>query len=59
MRTKITGGWVVGHRDGRHTLDARHEVVYEGDSFLYVGPGVEGSVAEVRSEERRVGKECA
>ncbi len=27
MRTKIKGGWVVGHRDGRHTLDANRDPV--------------------------------
>ena len=46
MRTKIRGGWVVGHRDGRHTLDANHEVVYEGDNILYAGPKFEGTVDE-------------
>jgi 5-methylthioadenosine/S-adenosylhomocysteine deaminase len=43
MRTRIHGGWVLGHhRDGVHTLDPAHEVVYEGDEILYVGPKFEG-----------------
>ena len=44
MRTRISGGWVVGHRDGRHRLDRNHEVVFEGDDILYVGPKFEGRV---------------
>jgi 5-methylthioadenosine/S-adenosylhomocysteine deaminase len=44
VRTKIKGGWVVGHADGRHTLDQGHEVVFEGDSIVYVGPKFEGRV---------------
>jgi cytosine/adenosine deaminase-related metal-dependent hydrolase len=44
MRTRISGGWVVGHREGRHRLDAGHEVVFEGDNILYVGPRFEGRV---------------
>jgi hypothetical protein len=37
MRTRIRGGWVVGHERGAHTLDRNHEVVFEGDAILYVG----------------------
>lgn len=44
MRTRISGEWVVGHRDGRHRLDAGHEVVFEGDNILYVGPKFDGHV---------------
>ncbi|MGZ5093396.1 MAG: chlorohydrolase family protein [Burkholderiales bacterium] len=44
MRTRISGGWVVGHHAGRHRLDAGHEVVFEGDNILYVGPKFEGRV---------------
>jgi len=35
---------VVGHRDGRHCLDRDHQVVFEGDQILYVGPAFEGHV---------------
>ncbi len=44
MRTRVRGGWVVGWRDGRHTLDRDHEVVFEGDRILHVGPSFEGRV---------------
>jgi cytosine/adenosine deaminase-related metal-dependent hydrolase len=47
MRTSIRGGWVVGHQAGRHTLDRGHEVVFEDDSILYVGPAFDGAVDEV------------
>jgi cytosine/adenosine deaminase-related metal-dependent hydrolase len=46
MRTRIKGGWVVGHRAGVHTLDRDHEVVFEADQILYVGPRFEGHVDE-------------
>ncbi len=35
---------MVGHRDGRHCLDRDHQVVFEGDQILYVGPAFEGHV---------------
>src|SRR6185503_13706950 len=41
MRTRISGGWVVGHHRGEHRLDRGHEVVYEDDNILYVGPKFE------------------
>ena len=44
MRTRISGGWVVGHEAGRHRLDKGHEVVFEGDAIVYVGPKFEGRV---------------
>jgi len=44
MRTRICGGWVVGFGAGEHRLDRGHEVVFEGDNILYVGPKFEGSV---------------
>jgi len=44
VRTRIRGGWVVGHERGAHTLDRNHEVVFEGDQILYVGPAFEGRV---------------
>jgi hypothetical protein len=34
----------VGHERGAHTLDRNHEVVFEGDEILYVGPAFEGRV---------------
>src|ERR1044072_5891227 len=44
MRTRISGGWVVGHNKGQHRLDKGHEVVFEGDDILYVGPKFEGRI---------------
>jgi 5-methylthioadenosine/S-adenosylhomocysteine deaminase len=44
MKTRIRGGWVLGHANGRHTLDRSHELVFEGDKILYVGPKFDGRV---------------
>ncbi len=44
MRTRISGGWVLGHLNGKHTLDEKHEVVIEGERILYVGPRFDGPV---------------
>src|SRR5712691_4688479 len=44
MRTRIAGGWLVAHHDGKHRLDAGHEIVFEGDNILYTGPRFEGHV---------------
>lgn len=55
MRTRISGGWVVGHRNGHHTLDRDHEVVFEGDEILYVGAKFEGRVdCELSAKDRLV-----
>ena len=35
---------MVGYRDGAHCLDRGHEVVFEGDSILHVGPAFPGTV---------------
>lgn len=35
---------MIGHREGAHCLDRNHEVVFEGDEILYVGPRFEGHV---------------
>lgn len=51
MRVRIRDGWVVGHRGGAHTLDRNHEVVFEGDNILYVGPNFEGHVDQEMSAE--------
>jgi len=36
-RTLITARWVVGHRDGRHRLLERGEVVFEDGAIVFVG----------------------
>ena len=44
MRTRINCGWLVGHDQGRHTLWRNAELVYEGNTVLFVGERFEGSV---------------
>jgi 5-methylthioadenosine/S-adenosylhomocysteine deaminase len=46
MRTLIQGGHVVGFDNGRHHLDRNHQVVFEGNSIIYVGPNFDGDVDE-------------
>ena len=43
--TLLTARWVVGHRDGRHVLLDRGEVVFEGGRIVFVGHGFAGEVA--------------
>lgn len=44
-RTLLSGGCVVGHRDGRHVLVPDGEVVFEDDHIVFVGRGFPGEVA--------------
>ena len=44
MRTRITGGWVVGFERGTHALWRDGVVVIEGDRVLHVGPPFDGRV---------------
>jgi cytosine/adenosine deaminase-related metal-dependent hydrolase len=44
MRTRITCGWLVAHADGHHTLWRNAELVYEGNTVLFVGERFEGAV---------------
>jgi cytosine/adenosine deaminase-related metal-dependent hydrolase len=44
MRTRVKGGWVVGHDNGRHTLIRNGEVVYENDTIVFVGRDFPGEV---------------
>jgi cytosine/adenosine deaminase-related metal-dependent hydrolase len=37
----------MGHTAHQHTLDREHEVVYEGETILYVGPRFDGPVDRV------------
>ena len=37
MRTRINCGWLVGHDHGRHTLWRDAELVYEGNTVVFVG----------------------
>jgi cytosine/adenosine deaminase-related metal-dependent hydrolase len=44
-RTLITASWVVGHRDGGHTLLRNGEVVFENGKIVFVGHGFTGELA--------------
>ena len=44
MRTRIACGWLVANEDGHHTLWRNAELVYEGNSVVFVGERFEGSV---------------
>lgn len=44
-RTLLTADWVVGHRDGRHVMLPKGEVVFEKGEILFVGHGFMGEVA--------------
>src|ERR1700754_144809 len=55
MRTRITCGWLVAHADGHHTLWRNAELVYEGDTVLFVGERFEGTVdGEIDARDRLV-----
>jgi cytosine/adenosine deaminase-related metal-dependent hydrolase len=55
MRTRITGGWLVGHERGRHVLWHDAELVFEGDRIIHVGRGFEGPVdQEIDARDRLV-----
>jgi 5-methylthioadenosine/S-adenosylhomocysteine deaminase len=47
VRTKIQGGWLVGHAGAGHTLWRDAELVYEGDRVTFVGRRFEGDVDHV------------
>jgi cytosine/adenosine deaminase-related metal-dependent hydrolase len=44
MRTRINCGWLVGHDHGHHTLWRDAELVYDGNTVLFVGERFEGAV---------------
>src|ERR1700745_3431935 len=44
MRTRISGGWLVGHEHGRHVLWRGGGVFFHADRILHVGKGFEGNV---------------
>ncbi|MFZ9633999.1 MAG: N-ethylammeline chlorohydrolase, partial [Alphaproteobacteria bacterium] len=44
-RILLTARWVVGHRDGRHRLLERGEVVFEDGRIVFVGHGFPGECA--------------
>lgn len=38
MRTKVKADYVIGYENEKHILLKNSEIVYEGDTILYVGP---------------------
>jgi cytosine/adenosine deaminase-related metal-dependent hydrolase len=44
-RTLITASWVVGHKDGGHTLLRNGQVIFEDGAILFVGHNFPGKVA--------------
>ena len=44
MKTKVTGRFVIGYVDGDHAIYPNGEVVYEGESIIFVGHGYPGAV---------------
>lgn len=46
MRTKVKADYVIGYDGKKHTLLENAEVVYEGDTILYVGASYSGEVHE-------------
>ncbi|MDH7787391.1 cytosine/adenosine deaminase-related metal-dependent hydrolase [Ochrobactrum sp. 19YEA23] len=44
-RTLITASWVVGHKDGSHTLLRNGEVVFDNGEIVFVGHGFTGELA--------------
>ena len=44
MRTRITCGWLVAHAGGHHTLWRNAELVYDGNTVLFIGEHFEGAV---------------
>jgi 5-methylthioadenosine/S-adenosylhomocysteine deaminase len=44
MRTRITCGWLVAHDGGHHTLWRNAELVYDGNTVLFIGERFEGAV---------------
>jgi 5-methylthioadenosine/S-adenosylhomocysteine deaminase len=55
MRTKIICGWLVGHDSRGHVLLRNAELVYEGNTILFVGENFPGEVdPEIDAGERLV-----
>lgn len=48
MPTKLTARFVIGHADGDHVIYPGGEVVYDGDTIVFVGHRYPGPVDETR-----------
>ena len=44
MKTRISGGWVVGFNGTKHVLLRNSEVVYQGSQIIFVGESYQGEV---------------
>src|SRR5260370_7511431 len=44
MRTRLACGWVVAHAQGHHTLWRHAELVFEGNTVLFIGEHFDGRV---------------
>jgi cytosine/adenosine deaminase-related metal-dependent hydrolase len=55
MRTRISGGWIVGHANGHHTLWRDAQLVFENNTILFVGNRFEADVdREIDAGEKLV-----
>src|SRR6516162_4591650 len=55
MRTRINGGWIVGHANGQHTLWHDAQLVFENNTILFVGNRFEADVdREIDAGEKLV-----
>ena len=55
MRTRISCGWLVGHDSRGHVLLRNGEVVFEGNTILFVGENFSGNVdKEIDAADRLV-----
>ena len=55
MRTRISCGWLVGHDWRGHVLLRNGEVVFEGNTILFVGENFSGNVdKEIDAADRLV-----
>ena len=51
---KIKGMYVIGYKDGQHVLYKNGEIVYKGDTIIYVGNAYKGEVDETWLEASSV-----
>ena len=55
MRTRINGGWIVGHANGQHTLWRDAQLVFENNTILFVGNRFEADVdREIDARDKMV-----
>src|SRR3974377_1507302 len=55
MRTRMSGGWIVGQANGHHTLWRDAQLVFENNTILFVGNRFEADVdREIDAREKLV-----